>query len=343
MTSNYVSTPGLRIHYEQQGTGDPVVLIHGFPETSHEWRFQMQPLVDAGFAAFAPDVRGFGKTDKPGARMSRQLLARDVINFMDALGIEKAAVVGHDWGGIIAFKVAIDYPERVTRLALLDTLCTVWAPGAIHGYWFKAEPYPEEFFANHHEGFIRAIFAGDVELPMRPLSPWQIPVGAVPRWADDETVQHYVQSFADPMSQFHAISQYRYALPFHIVHEDASVEGGERYEALSEKPVAEMWLHPDGLEKHPLFENYMDYGPDDRAKKFENPALWMFGSYLGRSRGTDQPIEATQVPSGNPFADQFTRYFPDLRARHVNAGHFFPEEVPDETNASLIPFLSGEL
>lgn len=75
---------------------------------------------------------------------------------MDALGTEKAAAVAHDWGGIIAFKLAIDFPDRITRLVMLDTLCTVWSPGGVHGYWFKAEPYPEEFFAKFHNEFIES-------------------------------------------------------------------------------------------------------------------------------------------------------------------------------------------
>jgi hypothetical protein len=88
----------------------------------------------------------------------------------------------------------------------------------------------------------------------------------------------------------------------------------------------------------------MDYGPEDRHKTFPNPALWMFGQYLARSRGTSgegQPVD--HVPSGNPFADQFTRYFPDLRARRVDAGHFFPEEAPAITNDTLRAFLSGSI
>ena len=139
-----VQTADLRMHYLQRGTGDPVVLIHGFPETSYSWRHQLAALSEH-YAVFAPDTRGFGQTDKPGTRVTRQILAQDVINFMDALGLERAAIVGHDWGGIVAFKLAIDWPHRVTRLALLDTLCTVWPRLAQHGYWFKAEPFPEEF------------------------------------------------------------------------------------------------------------------------------------------------------------------------------------------------------
>ena len=345
MQSHFVQTRDLRVHYLQEGTGDPVIFIHGFPETSYEWRHQMKALSDS-YACFAPDMRGFGQTDKPGARVTRAMLGQDVINLMDALGIEKAHVVGHDWGGIIAFKVAIDWPERVNRLVQLDTLCTVWSPAGVHGYWFKAEPYPEEFFAKYHRSFIETIFTGasDLALPGRPLSPWQGPGRAAATWATKEDVEHYTKAFADPMSHFHAISYYRYALPFHIVHEDAAAARGERFEFLSERKVAEMWLNPDGLEKHPLHANFMDYGPEDRHKTFPNPTLWMFGSYLARSRGTGEADDpADRVPTGNPFAQQFTRYFPDLRGRRVNAGHFFPEEAPDVTNDTLRAFLAGQI
>ena len=163
MDSHYVQTRDLRMHYLQQGTGEPVIFIHGFPETSYEWRHQFAAFAGQ-YACFAPDLRGFGATEKPGVRVSRQLLAQDIVNFMDALGIERAAVVAHDWGGIVAFKLAIDWPERVTRLALLDTLCTVWAPGAVHGYWFKAAPYPEEFFAEYHAEFIATVCGDGPEL-----------------------------------------------------------------------------------------------------------------------------------------------------------------------------------
>jgi pimeloyl-ACP methyl ester carboxylesterase len=344
--SNFVQTSDIRMHYLQQGTGEPVVLIHGFPETSYEWRKQFQPLVDAGFAVFAPDTRGFGQTDKPGTRATRHLLAGDIIRFLDALGLEKAHVVGHDWGGIIAFKVAIDWPERVNRLALLDTLCTVWAPGAIHGYWFKAQPYPEELFRNYHRQFIETVMTGSsaIPLPPRPLSPWQGRPSPAAAWATQEDVEHYAAAFADPASHAAAISYYRYALPFHVVTPDDSAPHGEAFRHLGEHEVARMWLHEEGLEKHPLYPNFMDYGPEDRHKTFPNPTLWMYGTYLARSRGTEgggRPADV--IPTGNPFVEQFPRYFPDLRARRVDAGHFFPEEAPDATNEALVPFLQGRL
>ncbi len=339
MQSGFIQTSDLRMHYLQAGTGEPVILIHGFPETSHEWRRQFPALAER-YAVFAPDTRGFGRTDKPDIRVSRSLLAGDIVRFMDALGIERAAVVGHDWGGIIAFKLAIDWPERVTRLALLDTLCTVWSPRAVHGYWFKARPLPEEFFARFHRQFIETVVRGtrDPVLPARPTSPWGARTAAPAAWASADDLRHYVDAFADPASHRAAISYYRYALPFHRVIPDEAARHGERFESLDEARVADMWLHPDGLEAHPLYSDFMDYGPEDRHKRFDRPVLWMFGNYLGRGgRGA-----TTDVPRGNPFVDQFSRYFPNLRVHRVDAGHFFPEEAPEVTNAALLAFLGED-
>lgn len=342
MNSAFVQTRDLRMHYLQAGTGEPVILVHGFPETSYEWRKQFPALAEH-YAVFAPDTRGFGLTDKPDIRVSRALLAGDIINFMDALGIERAAVVGHDWGGIIAFKLAIDHPERVNRLALLDTLCTVWAPRAVHGYWFKARGLAEEFFARHYRGFIETIFAGGASevLPGRPASPWGPGRAGVNTWATDEDIAHYTAAFADPASHRHAIFYYRYALPFHRVFPDETATHGERFQSLDEAEVAAMWLHPDGMEQHPLHAEYMDYGPEDRNRRFEAPALWMPGNYLGAA-ATRTPADTFVAPHGNPFVDQFSRYFPNLQVQRVAAGHFFPEEAPEVTNTALLRFLAGQ-
>lgn len=342
LSGHLVQTADLRMHYLQRGTGDPVVLIHGFPETSYSWRHQLAALSEH-YAVFAPDTRGFGQTDKPGTRVTRQILAQDVINFMDALGIERTAIVGHDWGGIIAFKLAIDWPHRVTRLALLDTLCTVWPRLAQHGYWFKAEPYPEEFFAKYHRGFIETVVTGksSMTMPGRPESPWNYIPAPIRSWASADDLDHYARAFADPASHAHAISYYRDALPFHIVHEDPTAAHGERFEYLSPRKIAEMWLHPDGYAKHPLFAYYMDYGPEDRHKRFTAPALWLYARAASGAAGAASTVET--VPSGNPFLDQFSHYFPDLRARPINAGHFFIEEAPETTNRFLLDFLKGRI
>ena len=199
----FVEIPGLRVHYRQEGTGDvPVVFLHGFPQTSYQWRHQLAALSSAGYACFAPDNRGFGETDKPDLRISRGLLARDVVRFLDAVGLESAHLVTHDWGGIIGFKVVADHPERVRSIALLDTLCTVWPPRGQHGYWFKAEGLAEEFFANYHSIWIEATFAGrdGADLPGAPAAPWGFRPGPRPRptWIDDDALEHYRRAFSDP-------------------------------------------------------------------------------------------------------------------------------------------------
>ncbi len=334
MKGQRIETGGLRVHYLQAGTGSPVICLHGFPETSHSWRHQLEGLSER-HAVFAPDNRGFGQTDKPGARVTRGVLAQDVVAFMDALGLEQAAIVGHDWGGIIAFKVAVDYPERVSRLALLDTLCTVWHRYGVHGYWFKAAPYPEEFFAQYHRQFIEAVIGGAaVDLPGPPQSPWS--GGAGGGWAASEDVEHYVQAFRDPATHAHAISYYRDALPFHIVHADDKFLHGERYQYLPPQTVAQMWTHPGGLDQHPDHHHYPDYGPEDRHKRFHAPTLWMMSS---RAIGRDGEESNTAPPQGNAFVEQFPRYFANLRVQPVRGGHFFPEENPEDTNRRLLEFL----
>jgi len=339
-TSNFIDTPGLRIHYLQEGTQkpgqDPVIFLHGFPQTSHQWRHQIKALSEAGHACFAPDNRGFGQTDKPLMRISRGLLARDVVRFMDAMGIEKAHIVAHDWGGIIGFKVVADYVERVTSFAMVDTLCTVWAPMGMHGYWFKAEGLAEEFFADHHKTFIECLFGGrdGADLPPRPLSPWGIPPGTRgrPDWIDAEDLEHYTKAFADPASHHACIQYYRYGLPFHLME-----EGGPK--VLSEAEVGAMWLHEGGIEEHPQFKDYLDYGPEDNATRFEKPAIVMYGSYRF---GTAVAQGDETIRTGNPFDDQFPTYFPNMKARAVAGMHFLGEEAKDYVSEQLLSFIGEQ-
>ena len=137
-----------------------MILLHGYPQTSHMWRHQM-PVLGERFKVYAPDTRGYGGTDKPRTRLDRSILARDIIDLMDALDIESARIVGHDWGGIIASAAALKYPDRFSRLGLIDTLVSVWITWGIHGYWFKCEPDAEDFFKKHHRDFIRSTLGGE--------------------------------------------------------------------------------------------------------------------------------------------------------------------------------------
>lgn len=112
----------LHLHYVAAGTGEPVVLLHGFPDFWFGWRHQIQPLAAAGYRVLAPDLRGYNLSDRPrGVRhYDVSLLVRDVAEFLrDAVG-GPAAVVGHDWGGIVAWQLAARQPQLVRRLAILN-------------------------------------------------------------------------------------------------------------------------------------------------------------------------------------------------------------------------------
>jgi pimeloyl-ACP methyl ester carboxylesterase len=113
---------GVKLHYVAAGEGKPVILLHGFPEFWYGWRRQIGPLADSGFRVMAPDQRGYNTSDKPKevSAYNLDVLARDVVGLMDSLGFERAAIVGHDWGGIVAWWVASRHAERVERLAVLN-------------------------------------------------------------------------------------------------------------------------------------------------------------------------------------------------------------------------------
>lgn len=113
-----ITANGLRFYVVDEGQGTPVVLLHGFPDTSHLWRNQIAALVGAGYRAIAPDLRGRGKSERPENVESYRLtnIVADVAAIMDALGVERAHVIGHDFGAATAWLFASLIPQRVDRL-----------------------------------------------------------------------------------------------------------------------------------------------------------------------------------------------------------------------------------
>jgi len=161
----YYDLPGIRLHVVVAGPpeGKPVLLLHGFPEFWYGWKNQIRALAEAGLRVIAPDQRGYNLSDKPEGLSAYRMdvLAGDVAGLMDAMGCGRASVVGHDWGGVVAWAAAALFPERVERLAILDA---PYAPVAFRSllshpaqilkssymFYFQLAGIPESRFAQNN-------------------------------------------------------------------------------------------------------------------------------------------------------------------------------------------------
>ena len=123
-TSKRIQTPVLNIGYEESGQGFPVILLHGFPDDAHAWQDVGPPLAKAGYRVLAPYLRGYGPTsfrDPNAPRMAEQAaIGQDVIDFADALGLDRFALCGYDWGGRAACIAAALHPDRVRAAVLIS-------------------------------------------------------------------------------------------------------------------------------------------------------------------------------------------------------------------------------
>lgn len=128
-----VQIDGYRVAYDEQGEGSPVVLIHGIPTSNLLWR-KVMPELAKTHHVFAPDMLNYGKSDKPAdANVSIEAQSRLIVKLMDKLRVKSADIVAHDIGGGVAQLMAVNYPERVRKLVLIDTVC------------FDSWPIPEFF------------------------------------------------------------------------------------------------------------------------------------------------------------------------------------------------------
>jgi pimeloyl-ACP methyl ester carboxylesterase len=112
---------GARLHIAEAGSGPPLILLHGWPQHWFSWRAVIAPLAQC-FRVVIPDIRGMGWSDGPGSDWSFEQLASDVRSLMELLRLDRAAVVGHDWGAAIGYQLCLDHPERVTRFMPLAAL-----------------------------------------------------------------------------------------------------------------------------------------------------------------------------------------------------------------------------
>jgi haloacetate dehalogenase len=162
-----VHANGIRQHFLEAGSGPPVVLLHGFPETSFAWRFQIPELAKA-FRVIAPDLRGYGETDKPPGGYDKRNMANDLVSLLNALELEKIALIGHDRGARVATRFAKDHPALLDRLVVMDNVPTrivarEFDAEKAKAYWFftfnLVPDLPEALITGREDLWLRHLFS----------------------------------------------------------------------------------------------------------------------------------------------------------------------------------------
>jgi pimeloyl-ACP methyl ester carboxylesterase len=223
----FAETNGIRMYIAECGTGPLVVLCHGFPESWYSWRHQLQALAEAGFHVVAPDMRGYGQTDRPDAIDQYTLLhlTGDMVGLLDALNAERAVIAGHDWGAPVAWHCALLRPDRFravvglsvpfwSRLPIQPTSLMPQTEDALfYQLYFQAPGVAEAEFERDVRRSIRSLLfsaSGDAPRREKEYTPGN-EVGMVPRqrgflsrlvdpaslppWLTDADVDFYVKEF----------------------------------------------------------------------------------------------------------------------------------------------------
>ena len=219
---------GIRIHWVTAGSGPPVYLLHGFPETWFAWRKQITALAKT-FTVVAPDLRGYGATDKPASGYDKRTMANDIIALMDHLGHDRIALIGHDRGARVATRFAKDHPHRLDRLVVMENIPTrVLAENASNpklqaeGWFlqfFNVPDLPEALIAGKEREFLSFLYRT-----------WSYN----PEMMTQDEIDVYVREYERPGSIRGCCSDYRARL------EDVAQDVADK-DVRIERPVLSLW------------------------------------------------------------------------------------------------------
>jgi haloacetate dehalogenase len=289
--SAHLHTGETDIFVRSSGSGPPILLLHGFPQTHVMWR-TVAPLLARRHTVVCADLRGYGRSGCPPSTAdhgpyAKRAMARDMVAVMERLGFGRFAIAGHDRGGRVAYRLALDHPSRVERLAVLDILPTgtVWERADSQfalGYWpwsllAQPEPLPE-----------RLIGAAPEAVVDDALGAWGSPSSVF----DRDVRAAYVEALRDP-AHVHAIcEEYRAAATLDRAHDDEDRRSGRRI-------MCRLLV------------------------------LWSARGALGH----------WYDDAGGPLA-VWRAWGNRVEGRALDAGHFFPEEIPTETADALARFFA---
>jgi haloacetate dehalogenase len=281
-----IPTSQTTIHGVKGGSGSPVLLLHGIPETHLMWHRIATALAER-FTVVATDLRGFGASGKPPSAPDHEpyrmrTLARDQVEVMNALGFDRFAVVGHDRGARCAYRMALDHPAVVGRLALLDIVPTAEAYARADAE-FSRDFWVWSFLAAPEPVPERLIAAAPHVLVDHMLDAWSQVPGAFP----DPVRRAYAAAFVDPATVHAICEEYRAAATLDVADDEA----------------------------------------DRGRRRIRCPTLVLWSATGAVGRWYD-PL------------DVWKDWAIDVRGGPIEAGHFLPEEAPQETLRHLLVFLA---
>ena len=260
LRDGYAQVGDVKLHYVEAGDGPLVLLLHGFPEFWYSWRLQIAPLVKAGYRVVAPDLRGYNLSSKPDdfTDYTADKLAADVHGLIRELGAASAMVVGHDWGGSVAWSLAMNHPEVVDRLVILNAahprklneglrnprqLLRSW-----YFFYFQFPGLPEHRAARNGWKFFKG-FQRDARPPYT-----------------QQELDRYVEAWSQPGAAKAMIDYYR-----------AAVRLGSKQKVLPiSAPTLVIWGQGDRYLGPDLAEPHQEDVPNlDRVERLPNASHWV--------------------------------------------------------------------
>ena len=315
-TLRFIKTNGIKLRIAEVGKGPLVILVHGWPESWYSWRHQLPALAAAGYRAVAPDMRGYGKSDKPQAveDYDIQHLTADLAGIVDALGEKEAILIGHDWGAIVSWQAMLFYPQRFKALvamsvpysgrpsqSLIQSLRQSRGDNFYYILYFQEPGVAEKEFDSDPRAILSRLYlspdspreAPAVTDPKRAAGGWIPRLGSpkgLPSWLTQTDLDYYVAEF-----------------------KQAGFRGGINY--------------------YRNFHRNWETTPQFADVKITAPVLFLAGDKDVVIRGAT--VDALTASMKNAV--------PGLQSVKLiaNTGHWVQQERPSETNEAILQFLKG--